>query len=95
MNTTDKVMLALAAIAFGAIVLYHRSGHSIALSPLGAGKGPAPFANVPAPTVQEALAQQNVAPWGTVPPLTPMIRRSSGIMGIPDMVAPGCAGCGN
>lgn len=90
MSTEEKVLLAIGAIALVAIVIWHREGslgNNISITPMSAGAGPsAAFTNMP-PTTMAQFA--DVAPWGMVPPLTPMIRRSAGIAGIPQDNASG------
>lgn len=81
MSTEEKVLLAIGVIALVAVVVWRNGGGNIVIPAMTAGAGPtAAFTNMP-PTTSAAFA--DVAPWGMVPPLAPMIRRSAGIAGIP------------
>lgn len=88
MNETEKVILGLLFVALAALVIYNKMGTAISVSPLAAGAGPAPNSSFPPGSTAQAAFTSNVSPWGSAPPLMPMIRRSSGVSGISTNDAP-------
>jgi hypothetical protein len=83
MTDTDKVFLGVAFVALAAIVIYNRMGVPISVSPMAAGTV-APNEAAPPATPMQGAYMTDVRPWGAVPPLTPMMNRSAGVMGIPE-----------
>lgn len=83
MTEGEKIFLGVLGVALAAIVVYNRMGVPISVSSLAAGAGPAPNSAAPANSPLQYAWMTDVSPWGSAPPMMPMIRRSSGVSGIP------------